>query len=86
MPDEENEAIEENRRNEKETIKTGSDLPNADGVVSDEDVNKITDDGRGKPIGQDHSTENREDQAPTSGVGAVQRGSDTSSDIADIAD
>ena len=63
---------------------TGSDLPNSDGTVSDEDVNKISDDGLGKPTGQDHSTENREGQAPTSGVGAVQRESDTLSDLADL--
>jgi len=34
--------------------------------------------------GQDHSTENREDMMPTSGVGAIQDSSDTSSDIAHI--
>lgn len=86
MPDEKNEAIEENRRNEKDTIKTGSDLPNADGTVSDEDVNKITDDGSDKPTGRDHSTENYEESEPTDGVGGVQRSSDTSSDIVNIKD
>lgn len=85
MPDEKNLAIEENRRNEKDTIKTGSDLPNADGTVADEDVNKITDDGNDKPTGQDHSTENYEDSEPTDGVGTVQDYSDTESDIARIA-
>lgn len=84
MPDEQNLAIEENRRNEKYTIKTGSDLPNADGNVSDEDVNKITDDGSDKPTGQDHSTENYGETMPDSGVGAIQDNSDTESDIAHI--
>jgi hypothetical protein len=65
---------------------TGSDLPHSDGVVSDEDVHKITDDKSDQPTGQDHSTEDREDQAPTSGVGSIQRESDTSSDIADFGD
>lgn len=74
------------RTDEKETIDTGSNLPHGDGTVSDEDVDKIDDDGSGKPIGQDHSTENREDMMPTGGVGAIQNSSDTTSDIAHIAD
>ncbi len=73
------------RTDEKETIDTGSNLPHGDGTVSDEDVKKI-DGGGGKPTGQDHSTENREDMMPTSGVGAIQNSSDTTSDIARIAD
>ena len=60
---------------------TGSDLPNADGSVSDEDVNAITDDGNGKAGGQDHSAEDYEESEPNDGVGAVQRRSDTQSDI-----
>jgi hypothetical protein len=82
MPDEKNLSIEENRRNEKDTIKTGSDLPNADGNISDEDLNKITDDGSDKPTGQDHSTENYGETMPDSGVGAIQDNSDTTTDIA----
>ncbi len=74
------------RTDEKETIDTGSNLPHGDGTVSDEDVNRIGNQGEGKPIGQDHSTENREDMMPTSGVGAIQNSSDTTSDIAHIAD
>ncbi len=70
-------------QDEKDTAETGSDLPNADGSVSDEDVNKLDDDGSGKPIGQDHSTEDkdRKENEPSEGVGAVQRSSDTQSDI-----
>ena len=75
------------RTDEKETIDTGSNLPHGDGTVSDEDVDKIdADNDDGKPIGQDHSTENREDMMPNSGVGAIQNSSDTSTDIAHIAD
>ncbi len=74
------------RTDEKETIDTGSNLPHGDGTVSDEDVNAIDDQGEGKPIGQDHSLENYEDSMPTSGVGAIQNSSDTTSDIAHIAD
>lgn len=62
------------RTDEKGTTETGSDLPHGDGTVSDEDTNKITA-GKHlpkKPIGQDHSTENRENQMPTSGVGAFE--------------
>ncbi len=72
---------------EKDTTATGRDIPGGDGTVSDEDVDAIDpnhDDG--KPIGQDHSTENRENQMPTSGVGAIQNSSDTESDIAHIED
>ena len=70
----------------KDTIETGSNLPNSDGTVSDEDVNAI-DDGCGKtdkPTGQDHSLEHYEETMPTEGVGAVQNSSDTTSDVAHI--
>ncbi|MEJ7701912.1 MAG: hypothetical protein WKF71_20060 [Pyrinomonadaceae bacterium] len=79
-------AQENNRRDEKDTIKTGRDIPGGDGTVSDEDMKAI--DGRkaGKRTekGQDHSLEDYEKTMPTSGVGAVQSRSDTTSDIADI--
>ena len=64
---------------------TGRDLPNADGVVSDEDVNAIDDQGTGKAR-QDHSLENYEDSIPDDGVGGVQDASDTTSDVAHIVD
>jgi hypothetical protein len=72
---------------EREDEQTGSDIPGGDGTVSDEDVNAI-DDGCGKsaPTGQDHSTEDRENQIPDSGVGAVQNANDTTSDVARIDD
>ncbi len=74
------------RTDEKETIDTGSNLPHGDGTVSDEDVNAIDDSGKRRKTGQDHSLENYEDSMPTSGMGAIQSSSDTSSDIAHIAD
>jgi len=70
---------------EKNTIRTGSDIPGGDGTVSDEDMNAISG-GKRKKTGQDHSTENREDMMPTSGVGAIQSGSDTTSDVAHLVD
>lgn len=70
----------------KDTTATGRDIPGGDGTVSDEDVNAIDGDKGDKPIGQDHSLENYEDSMPTSGVGAFQSGSDTTSDVARIAD
>ena len=77
---------ENDRRDEKDTIKTGRDIPGGDGTVSDDDMKAI--DGRkaGKrtETGQDHSLEDYEKTMPTSGVGAVQSRSDTTSDIADI--
>lgn len=69
----------ESRKKDEEL--TGSDLPNADGKVSDEDVNAIDDDKSGKPTGQDRSTENYEETEPRDGVGAVQRRSDDESDV-----
>ena len=70
---------------EKNTIRTGSDIPGGDGTISDEDMIAISGGRRGK-TGQDHSTENREDMMPTSGVGAIQSSSDTTSDVAHLAD
>ncbi len=71
---------------EKNTIRTGSDIPGGDGTISDEDMNAISGGGRRRKTGQDHSTENREDMMPTSGVGAIQSSSDTTSDVAHLAD
>jgi len=65
---------------------SGSDLPSGDGTVGQEQVNAITDDGTGKPTGQDHSTEHHERQEPTSGVGAVQDRNIIRNDVADISD
>ena len=73
------------RTDEKSTTETGSDIPGGDGTISDEDMNAISGGKRGK-IGQDHSTENREDMMPTSGVGAIQSSSDTTSDVAHLVD
>lgn len=73
----------ERRRDEEST---GTDLPNADGMVSDEDVNAITDEGKDRPIGQDHSPENHGKTIPDEGVGGVQDRSDTTSDVARIRD
>ena len=62
---------------------TGTDLPNADGFVSDEDVNAIDDKGKGK-TGQDHSLDNYGDTFPEHGVGGLQNEHDPTSDIAHI--
>lgn len=64
--------------------KTGHDLPDSDGQVSDEDISDIDGFSRPdrKPAGQDHSTENHEEQSPEKGVGDIQRESDTLSDVA----
>ena len=65
----------------KDEDATGRDLPNADGMVSDEDVDAIDDKGTGKKTGQDHSLENYGETMPDEVVGAVQDNSDTGSDI-----
>lgn len=64
---------------------TGRDLPYADGTISDEDVNAITDQGKGR-TGQDHSTDDLADRVPDEGIGAFQDSEDTGSDIARIRD
>ena len=71
------------RRKDEEL--TGRDLPNADGTVSDEDVNAIADKAKGK-TGQDHSLDNYGETFPDDGVGGVQNESDPTSDIAHIVD
>jgi len=72
-------------RREKDEDMTGRDLPNADGTVSDEDMNAINDAGHGK-TGQDHSLDNYGETFPDHGVGGVQNESDPTSDIAHIVD
>jgi hypothetical protein len=73
--------------NPKDTTLTGSNKAHGDGTVSDEDVDAIDGSDRdGKPIGQDHSTENRENQMPTSGVGAIQDSSLIKENVAHIED
>ncbi len=64
--------------------KHGKDIPSADGRVSDEAMNAIKGKTDDKPTGQDHSTENHEDQMPTEGVGAIQDDSTIRNDVADI--
>ena len=65
----------------KDTTDTGSDIPGGDGTISDEDMHAISGGGKRQKTGQDHSMENRENMMPTSGVGAIQDSSDTSTDI-----
>ncbi len=72
------------RTDGKDTTMTGSDIPGGDGTISDEDMDQISGGRKGAKTGQDHSTENRENMIPTSGVGAIQNSSDTTSDIAHI--
>ncbi len=73
----------QDNRNNPDFI-NGSDLPNGDGGVGDEQVNAIDDDGTGKKTGQDHSTDTQDRAEPTDGVGGVQDSSDTMSDVARI--
>ena len=68
--------------------RSGRDIPGGTGVVSDEDVNAISNANRmpKSKTGRDHSTEDREKTMPDSGVGAIRDNSDTTSDIARIND
>lgn len=74
----------ENTERKKDEELTGRDLPNADGAVSDEDVQAITGENDDRPIGQDHSTDRSGEKMPESGVGAIQNENDRTSDIARI--
>ena len=77
----------ETRGREKDESATGRDLPNADGTVSDGDVEAIGQkDREGRPTGQDHSLDNYGETFPDHGVGAVQNENDPTSDVARIAD
>jgi hypothetical protein len=60
--------------------------PKGDGTVSDEDVKKITGSDAGVEGGQDHSTEGREDTAPTEGVGAQPDKNDRQTNVASTGD
>ena len=68
-------------RRQKDEELTGRDLPNADGMVSDEDSNAIGDRRDGE-TGKDHSLDNYEDSIPDDGVGGVQDNSYTTTGIA----
>ena len=66
-------------------LETGHDLPNADGQVGDDDVTGLAGrDARRKSGGQDHSLDNLDDRMPDHGVGAIQGGSDPTTDVARI--
>jgi hypothetical protein len=70
-------------------LDTGSNLPEGDGTVTDEQVAAVKRGGvNAKPgeTGQDHSLEDYGESEPESGVGAVQDYSDTTSDVARIKD
>jgi hypothetical protein len=65
----------------------GKPLAVGDGTVGDTEVEAITGhDRRGKPTGQDHSTDHHEEMEPDQGVGAVQSRNDPDSDVAHICD
>jgi hypothetical protein len=73
---------------EERNLRSGRDIPGGTGMVSDEDVHSIDtsiNEDQGEP-GRDHSTENYEKSMPTSGVGAIQDNSDTTSDVTRIND
>ena len=77
---------EQTHERKKDESATGRDMPGGDGTVGDEQVNAIGSDQKGKPIGQDHSTEHHEITDPDHGVGEFQRSSDTTSDNVHIAE
>lgn len=70
--------MQDERRNE-----SIEDLPKSDGTVADEDVKKISGNlNEGVEGGQDKSTEDREDQQPTDGVGAQLDQNDRQTNVA----
>lgn len=76
----------ENTQPKKDEELTGSDMPDGDGRVSDEDMQAISGETDDRPTGQDHSTDNLEDRMPESGVGAIQDSSTLKGDRARIDD
>jgi hypothetical protein len=76
----------ENTERKKDEELTGRDLPDGDGTISDEQIQAVTGENDDRPTGQDHSTENRENKMPASGVGAIQDDNDMTSDVARIED
>lgn len=76
----------ENTQPKKDEELTGTDLPDGDGTVSDEQVQAVSGENDDRPTGQDHSTENHAETMPEEGVGAIQDDNDTSSDVARISD
>ena len=70
----------------KDESATGRDIPGGDGNVGDEQVDALSKERKGKPTGQDHSTEHHETHDPDHGVGDIQDREDTRSDIARISD
>ncbi len=78
--------VQENTQPKKDEELTGRDLPNADGTVSDEDVQAITGENDDRPIGQDHSTDRSGEEMSESGIGAIQDNNDRTSDLARIND
>ena len=68
----------------KDESATGRDMPGGDGTVGDEQVNAIGEKVNKRPTGQDHSTEHHETREPTGGVGAVEKSSDSTTDVAHI--
>lgn len=75
--------MEQDRRNNESV----EDIPRGDGTVSDEDVKKVTgDDNAGVEGGQDHSTEERENEQPTEGVGAQPDQNDRQTNVAHTGD
>jgi len=77
---------EQTHERKKDESATGRDMPGGDGTVGDEQVNAIGSKPKGKPIGQDHSTEHHEQTDPDHGVGAIQDREDTTTDVARISD
>jgi hypothetical protein len=75
-----------NQAEEERNKHSGRDIPGGSGMVSDEDVNAISDGTKGskRETGVDHSTDDYGKTMPDHGVGAVQNSSDTTSDIAHI--
>lgn len=70
---------------DEQDLNTGSNLPEGDGTVTDEQVAAVKRGGvnaKDGETGQDHSLDNYGESEPTDGVGGVQDHSDTTSDVA----
>jgi hypothetical protein len=68
----------------KDESATGRDIPGGDGNVGDGQMDALGKETKGRPTGQDHSTEHYETRDPDHGVGTVQESNDLTADVAHI--
>ena len=75
---------EQTQERKKDESATGRDIPGGDGNVGDGQMDALGKETKGRPTGQDHSTEHYETRDPDHGVGTIQESNDPTADVAHI--